>query len=216
MRIKIRRVVWRALPSGRPSCFYCGDMARPTDSDIPEPFTNALTSLRTAARTVDLELTEIPGPTRAAAYSVALSGSLADPDDPETEIADGNFVVLYNDADDGGPGSFKVIVMIRAELDAEMSIDPLLPDVAWTWLEEALARFTGSVDDLGGAVTRTITTNHGRTAEHGDSVELELRASWASQSSEVGDHLQAWGQALRTCAGQPVHHDGVTTLHSRM
>lgn len=215
MRIKIRHAVWRALPSGSPRCFYCGDMTRPTDSDVPEPFTNALTSLRMGARDVTLDLTEIPGPTRAAAYSVALSGSLADPDDPEAEIADGNFVVLY-DGDDGGPGAFKVIVMIRAELDAEMSIDPLLPDVAWTWLEEALARFTDSSDDLGGAVTRTITTNHGRTEAHADSVELELRASWAARTPELGDHLQAWAQALRACAGQPIAHHGVTTLHTKM
>ncbi len=189
-------------------------MTRSMSNDIPEPFAQALLSLRTASRDVPLTMTEIPGPTRAAAFAVALSGSLAEPGDPEHEIADGNFVVLYDPTDDGA-GTFKVVVMVRAELDAEMSIDPLLPDVAWSWLEEALARCTDNADGVGGAVTRTITTNHGRTHAQEGSVELELRASWAALSPELGEHLHAWSQTLHSCAGLPVLHSGVTALRRR-
>lgn len=203
----------RALPCSRTQYFYCGDMTRSLGNDVPEPFAQGLMSLRTAARQIPLTLKEIPGPSRAAAFAVALSGSLPDPVDPDNEIADGNFVVLYDLDDDGGPGRFKVIVMVRAELDAEMSIDPMLPDVAWTWLEESLDRCTQYASELGGAVTRTITTNHGRSRAHEGSVELELRASWTASTSDLGEHLHAWAQTLHNCAGQPLLLDGITTLH---
>ena len=188
-------------------------MVSPAVTEVPAPFAQALVAMRTAARALRLDVSEVPAP-RAAAFAVALEGSLPDPADADHELADGTFVVLY-DPDGAGAGTFRVIVLVRAELDAEMSDDPMLSEVAWTWLEESLSRYTHGVDALGGSVTRTVTTSHGAVAARPDHVELELRASWHPRTAELGAHLEAWAQVMRDCAGVPDLPDGVAVLPAR-
>src|SRR5690606_38066088 len=118
-------------------------------TEVPAPFARALGSLRDAARSLRVEVTEVPAP-RAARFSVALEGTLPDPDDDAHELGDGTFVVLFDPPTvEGAEGAFRVVVLVRAELDAEMSVDPMLSEVAWTWLTESLARFGGPFDALG-------------------------------------------------------------------
>jgi len=183
-------------------------------TQVPAQFAQALTSLRAAALDVGVEVREVPAPSRAAAYAVALSGSLARAGSPDDEVADGTFVVLYDPpvtpVDDG---TFRVIVLVRAELDEEMSGDPMLPEVAWDWMLESLERCPVPPVDPGGSVTRTITTSHGAVAGRPEEVELELRASWSSAEPDVGPFLTAWAGVLRAFAGVPPH--GVTALDDR-
>ncbi|PFG35538.1 Protein of unknown function (DUF3000) [Flavimobilis soli] len=184
-------------------------------TDVPAPFARALGTLRDAARNLRVQVKEVPAP-RAARFSVALEGTLPDPDDDAHELADGTFVVLFDPPTVGdADGSFKVIVLVRAELDAEMSVDPVLSEVAWAWLTESLTRFTGPVDALGGSVTRTITTSHGAVSSRPGTVELELRASWAPQTPDLSGHLEAWAHVMRSCAGLPDVPEGVAVLPGR-
>lgn len=184
-------------------------------ADVPAQFAQALASLRAAARDVGLDVREIPAPTRAAAFAVALAGSLRRPGDDE-EIADGQFVLLFDPSDvAGADGTFRVLVLVRAELDPEMSSDPMLADVAWTWVEEATAPCGRIVEALGGSVTRTVTTSHGAVAQRPDRVELEIRASWTTTSSDAGAQLRAWAHVVRSSAGVPQLPDGVTSLGTR-
>ena len=39
----------------------------------------------------------------------------------------------------------RVVAYVRAELDAELADDPLLPTVGWSWLTDALAATGGAV-----------------------------------------------------------------------
>ena len=64
-------------------------------TEVPAPFARALGTLRDAARTLRIQVQEVPAP-RAARYSVALEGTLADPGDDAHELADGTFVVLFD------------------------------------------------------------------------------------------------------------------------
>lgn len=187
-------------------------MTHTARDEVPASFLGALTSLRAAAGSLALDLKEIKAP-RAAAFSVALTGSLPDLDDPEKEVADGNFVLLFDPEGASEPG-FRVIVLVRAALDAEMSTDPLLPEVAWTWVTETLETSNEPFERLGGSVTRTITTAHGQLADRPDQVELEVRASWSTPSSgdAIGQHLYAWARLLRAFAGHPPVPEGVTAL----
>lgn len=189
-------------------------MVSPAVTEVPAPFAEALGTLRSAARRLRLDVNEVPAP-RAAPFAVALEGSLPDPVDPAHELADGTFVVLFDPRGDDTPGRFRVIVLVRAELDAEMSDDPMLSEVAWTWLTESLARHTDDVDALGGSVTRTVTTSHGAVDARPDHVELELRASWSPRATDLGVHLEAWAQVMRDCAGLPDVPDGVAVLTGR-
>lgn len=183
-------------------------------TQLPAPFAQALGSLRAAALGAGVEVREVPAPSRAAAYAVALSGSLARAGVPDDEVADGTFVVLYDPpltpVDDG---TFRVIVLVRAELDEEMSGDPMLPEVAWDWMLEALEACPVAPVEPGGSVTRTITTSHGAVAGRPEEVELELRTSWSAVDPDVGAFLTAWARVLRLFAGVPPV--GVTSLDDR-
>ena len=55
-------------------------------TEVPAPFARALGTLRDAARTLRIQVQEVPAP-RAARYSVALEGTLADPGDDAHELA---------------------------------------------------------------------------------------------------------------------------------
>lgn len=184
-------------------------------TEVPAPFARALGSLRDAARSLRVAVTEVPAP-RAARFSVALEGTLPDPDDDAHELGDGTFVVLFDPPTvEGAEGAFRVVVLVRAELDAEMSVDPMLSEVAWTWLTESLARFGGPFEALGGSVTRTITTSHGAVSARPGVVELELRASWSPQTADLGGHLEAWAHVMRSCAGLPDVPEDVAVLRGR-
>ena len=189
-------------------------------ADAPDSFARALASLRAAPVRPDLRLTEVPGPARAAPYSVAVTGSLLRPgsagdsaSDGEDELADGRFIVLHDPAgQDDWQGTFRVVTLVRGAVDAEMGSDPLLNEVAWTWITDCLDEQVGEVDVLGGTVTRVVSQVFGAMAEREDQVEIEIRASWTPRTTDLGAHLLAWEQMLDAVAGVPRLPDGVSPL----
>ncbi len=55
--------------------------------------------------------------------------------DGEEDLADGRLVLLHDPAGhDAWHGTFRLVTLVRAELEPEMAADPLLPDVCWSWL----------------------------------------------------------------------------------
>ncbi|SDD05406.1 Protein of unknown function [Sanguibacter gelidistatuariae] len=186
------------------------------DAEIPMVFARALASLRSAATRSGLLLREVPGPTRVAPYAVALTGSLLRPGADDDDLADGRFIVLHDpDGQADWQGTFRVVTLVRAEVDTDMGVDPLLNEVAWTWMTDSLADHVGDVDALGGTVTRVVSQTFGVMAERAGSVELEIRASWTPRTPDLGDHLLAWEQMLAAAAGVPRLPDGVSAIHRR-
>lgn len=187
---------------------------------VPSVFLHALHSLREAPRSPEVRLKEIPAPSRLAPFSVALTGELFSPLHPQVEIADGRFVVLYDpDGRAEWAGAFRVVSLVRAELENEIGSDPLLSEVAWTWLTDCLQDNVSGFDALGGTVTRVLNQSFGsgHAAEHAqDTVELEIRASWTPRTSDLGEHLLAWIQMLSSTAGNPPLPQGVTSLEHRL
>ena len=191
--------------------------------DAPEAFARALASLRAVQVRPDLRLGEVPGPVRAAPYAVALSGSLlrsgtaasgTATGDSDDELADGRFIVLHDPAgQEEWRGTFRVVTLVRGEVDAEMGSDPMLNEVAWTWTTDALSDQVGDVDALSGTVTRVVSQAFGAMAAREDHVEIEIRASWTPRTTDLGAHLLAWEQLLTAVAGTPHLPDGVTPLH---
>jgi hypothetical protein len=187
------------------------------DADVPEAFLRALISLRERRLRPEVVLEEIPAPARIAPYAVALNGDVPPEDDSGADTATGRFVFLHDpDGQEAWQGVFRVVTLVRANLDAEIATDPLLCEAAWTWVQEALADADARYTALGGTVTLVQSQSFGALTERPDEVEIEIRASWTPDGSDAGTHLAAWSTLLCTSAGLPPLPDGVTSLGRRL
>ncbi|MHA7133130.1 DUF3000 domain-containing protein [Oerskovia turbata] len=189
-------------------------MIKSGEPQPPPDFQRALESISRRRARPEVLLREVTAPSRVAPYALALTGEVTSADPSGEGLASGRFIVLHDPAgQESWHGTFRVVTLVRATLDPEQATDPLLAEVAWTWLEEALA----GVDSLavGGTVTRVLSESFGALAGQANGVDLEIRASWTPRSTDLGPHLEAWSTLLCTAAGLPPLPDGVTSLRSR-
>lgn len=179
--------------------------------ESPEAFRRAVASLREAEHNAHVTLREVPSPGRLAPYSFALSAEVLRGDD---DLAAGRFVVLHNpDGNDGWEGSTRIVAFVQADIDDEMGADPLLPQVGWSWLLDALDAHRAQHHATGGTVTRTASSRFGAMDEQGDSCEIELRCSWTPDDDDLAPHLRAFCDVMCSMAGLPTTAPtGVTTL----
>jgi hypothetical protein len=157
---------------------------------------------------------------RIAPFAFAVGGSL--PRNGE-EAASGRLVLLADAAGQGAwEGTVRFVCYARTEIDPEIAADPLLPEVAWAWLGEALAAHDVAVRALGGTVTTTASRRFGVLAADGDSFDLELRCSWSPDWTETAfsgrrawtaagtvAHVEAFADLLAAMVGLPPHVTGV-------
>jgi hypothetical protein len=199
-------------------------------SQLPAEFLDALAGLRKAARRSEIRLEEIPAPSRLAPFAVALGAEIfeASPlplhgpargllarSDPE-ELATGRFILLYDpDGSEVWNGRFRIVTYIRAQLEADMGNDALLGSVAWTWLVEALETHGARHHSTGGTATRILSESYGTLEDRPDTIDIELRASWTPETSDVRRHLEAWSDMVCTFAGLPPLPAGVAHLPHR-
>lgn len=159
---------------------------------------------------------EIPAPTKLAPYAVALRAEVHSDtrnDDESGVLATGRFILLHDPAgQQAWGGTFRVVIYIRAELDADMGNDPLLAEVAWTWLCDSLAQCGVSYSHAGGTATRILSESFGSLQERPASNTVELRASWTPTRARLGEHLEAWADMVCSFAGLPPLPDGVVAL----
>jgi len=195
-------------------------VARTVPDDAPLEFQRALEALRTARLRPEVVLSEAPAPQRIAPYSVALTADVLDRTgrngaDPE-EVSTGRFVLLH---DPSAPapwgGTFRAVTFVRAELEPEMGVDPVLGAVGWSWLLDALADRGASYSHEGGTVTRVVAESFAALAERGSDVSIEIRASWTPHGDDLAAHLLAWTDLLCTVGGLPPLPDGVSALPGR-
>ena len=183
-----------------------------TGQESPE-FARALEALHGARLRPEIRLTEVPAPQRIAPHAVALTADVADPRDTDDDLASGRFVLLHDpSAPEPWGGQWRAVTFARAELEPELATDPLLGEVGWSWLVDALA--TRGVQYLAeaGTVTRVVSQGFAGLADRPASVEMEVRASWTPLGPEVGAHLLAWADLLCTIAGLPPLPEGVVAL----
>lgn len=201
---------------------------RTGDPQVPASFAAALTSLRERRLRGDVHLAEIPGPGRIAPYTVALEGEVVggadgtvapatgDADAGPQEVATGRFVVLHDpEGQETWQGTFRVVTLVRATLEPELAADPLLAEVAWSWVTETLTAAGMEVRATGGTVTRVLSQSFGALDATADTVDLEIRASWTPLDTDLGAHLAVWADLMATAGGLPPLPAGVTALASR-
>ena len=97
---------------------------------------SAVDALRAARLRREIEVDATRPPQRLAPHAYALEAAVVD---GEEDLADGRLVLLHDPAGhDAWQGTFRLVTLVRAELEPEMAADPLLPEVCWSWLTGAL------------------------------------------------------------------------------
>jgi hypothetical protein len=185
----------------------------------PAQFRAAATAMNGAVVRPEIDLGPIRPPQRLAPFSYALGAEVRH---PETEIvpersegdAFGRLILLHDpEGADAWDGTMRLVAYIQADLDSSEAVDPLLPEVAWSWLIEALESRSQHVTALGGTVTATTSVRYGDISGPPRAHQLELRASWTATTDDLGVHVQAFCEVLEHAAGLPPV--GVTDLSSR-
>jgi hypothetical protein len=180
---------------------------------FPAEFAAAVAAMRDAVLRPEVTAEQMPAPQRIAPYAAALAG---DVEVDGEEVGTGRLVLLHDPAgNDAWDGTFRCVGYVRAEVEPEQAGDPLLAEVAWTWLTEALAAHQASFAAASGTVTCVSSTSFGGMADEEPTAQVEIRASWTPEPDQVGRHVEAWGELLCTAAGLPPVPDGVSVMPSR-
>jgi hypothetical protein len=185
----------------------------------PTQFREAVAAMNAAEVRSEIELGPIRPPQRLAPYSYALSAEVRRPEAeivPEVSEGDafGRLILLHDpDGAEAWDGTMRLVAFIQADLDPAEAVDPLLPEVAWSWLVEALESRSEHVTALGGTVTATTSVRYGDISGPPRAHQLEIRASWTATTLALGIHVEAFCEVLEHAAGLPP--TGVTDLSSR-
>ncbi|WP_293768120.1 DUF3000 domain-containing protein [uncultured Corynebacterium sp.] len=183
----------------------------------PAAFTEAVESMHAARLRPELTLGTIRPPQRLAPFSHAVGIEVGDneatdivPVDAEGD-AFGRLILLHDPgAEDAWEGSMRLVAYIQADMDSDVAGDPLLPDVAWEWLTEALSHCRATHTNLGGTVTATASVRFGEIGGPPRAHQLEMRASWTAEGIDLAPHVEAFAQVLANVAGLPP--EGITEL----
>ena len=164
----------------------------------------------------DLVVTEIAAPQSLAPEAVALAGDVRpDADTGESVYGTGRFILLHDpDEPEQWGGPFRIVTFAQAPLETEIGTDPLLADVAWSWLVDALRSRGAVFRAAAGTATKTVSKGFGSLAAEGEGAQIELRASW-SPDGPIGPHAQAWAELVCMLAGLPPGSEGVAVLGAR-
>jgi len=189
----------------------------------PAEFHDAVEAMNAATVRPEIELGPIRPPQRLAPFSYAIGAEVKHPElasdlavVPEQSDGDafGRLILLHDpEGSEAWDGTMRLVAYIQADLDSTEAVDPLLPEVAWSWLVDALETRSEHVTALGGTVTATTSVRYGDISGPPRAHQLELRASWTATTPELGVHVQAFCEVLEHAAGLPPV--GVTDLGSR-
>ena len=164
----------------------------------------------------EVEIEQIPSPQRIAPHSVAVA---ADVVAGGAEVGNGRLVLLHDPAgNEAWQGTHRCVTFARAEVDLEMVTDPLLAQVGWSWLTDALAGHDAPYLAESGTVTAVSSRCFGGMQDEPDRAEVEIRASWTpliTPEARLTSHLRAWQDLLCMTAGLPSLPSGIVMLGSR-
>jgi hypothetical protein len=155
---------------------------------------------------------DVPAPKRLAPYATAMAATVQRDD---TDVAWGRLVLLYDpDGQEGWDGAFRLVAYVRADVEPEIAADPLLGEVGWSWLSEALDAHVPGYAVPSGTVTRVITEGFGAKRNELPLTGFELRASWSPAGPgnagvadsdldilDLSAHISAWCDCLYAAAG---------------
>ena len=190
-------------------------MAEHRPPEAATPFAHVAEQVRAIEFRGDLTVHEIPAPQGLAPQALAIAGDVrSSPDDVDSPYGTGRLVLLH-DPDEPAPwnGPWRIVCFAQAPLEPEIGVDPLLADVAWTWLTDALASRRAGFHSASGTATKTLSKGFGSLAAEGDGAQIELRASWSPEGA-IAPHVEAWAELVCMLAGLPPGSEGIAMLGS--
>lgn len=178
-------------------------------------FADVADALRAMDFRADFTVREIAAPSSLAPDAFAIAGDVR----PRAEGIDSEYgtgrLILLHDAEepDAWGGAWRIVCFAQAPLEAEIGTDPLLADVAWSWLIDALGARGAGFHSASGTATKTLSKGFGTLADEGDGAQIELRASW-SPIGELTSHVEAWAELVCMLAGLPPGSEGIAVFGS--
>jgi len=187
-----------------------------SSAEFSDTWSAALESIKAAKPRAEVSITTTPAPGDLAPYSIAFAADVHPADHGvDTGLGQGRFIALHDESEpEPWQGPFRVVCYAQAPLELEIGSDPLLPEVAWSWLMDALETRGATFHAPSGTATTVLSKGFGALADQGDGAQIELRASWSPDDVELGVHLEAWGDFLCALAGLPPA-EGVASLTAR-
>ncbi len=171
-------------------------------------FEQIIEEIRAITPRAEIVLDEVPAPQKLAPFAIALTADVLE------DAATGRFVLLHDPkGQEGWSGEYRCVTFVRAAIDQSMASDPMLSDVGWSWLIEALKKYDCEFVAPSGTVTRVASVSYGMLEGRDEDSELEVRASWTPVSGlRIGEHVRAWLDLLALSAALEPIPDGVTQL----
>lgn len=187
------------------------DEARPP-ADADASFDAVAAQLRAVAFRDDFRVREIGAPQGLAPHAIAFAGDVRPDAHGDSAYGTGRFILLHDaDEPDAWDGAWRIVCFAQAPLEPEIGTDPLLADVAWSWLVDALHTRAAVVRAASGTATKTLSKGFGALSTEGDGAQIELRASW-SPASDASAHLEAWAELVCMLAGLPPGSEGIAVF----
>src|SRR5699024_164061 len=97
-------------------------------------------------------------------------------------------------------------------MEPEFAADPMLGEVGWSWLTDALAAEEAPYHSLSGTLTRVLSETFGGLELRSGEVALEIRASWRPPPTDLAPPPRTLTQMTCQAAGLPSVPDNVSPM----
>ncbi len=165
----------------------------------------------------ELNVETIPAPQRIAPHAFALEATV---ELAGRELGNGRLILLHDPAGNvAWEGTYRCVCLVKAEVEPELVSDPLLSEVGWSWLNDALLDHHALCTSKSGTVTTVSSRGFGAMSKESDISEIEIRASWTPELPDdhsITSHLAAWQTLLCVASGLPPVPEGVIPLGPRL
>ncbi|MGM7665763.1 DUF3000 domain-containing protein [Microbacterium sp. A93] len=183
--------------------------------DAGAHFERAAAELRDTVFRDDIVVREIAAPQGLAPFAIALAADVRPDDHGDSIYGTGRFVLLHDPEEPNAwGGAWRVITFAQAPLEPEIGTDPLLADVTWSWLVDALASRDAVYHAASGTSTKTLSKGFGGLSDEGDGAQIELRSSWTPEEP-FRPHVEAWAELVGMLAGLPPGSENIAVFGAR-
>lgn len=183
--------------------------------DAGAEFSRVADELRATTFRADIVVREISAPQGLAPFSLALAADVRPDQNGDSIYGTGRFVLLHDpDSPPAWGGPWRIVIFAQAPLEAEIGTDPLLADVTWSWLVDALDSRDAVYHSASGTSTKTISKGFGSLAAEGDGAQIELRSSW-TPDAPFRPHVEAWAELVGMLAGLPPGSENIAVFGAR-
>lgn len=179
-------------------------------------FDDVVQEVRAVRFRPDLTVTELDPPRGLAPHAFALAAEVR-PEHPDSAsgYGSGRLVLLQDPTEPASwAGQWRLVSFAQAPIEPDLARDPLLADVAWSWLVDALRGHGAPHHALAGTATTTISQGFGELGGSQDTAMIELRASWTPDGAWVAQ-IESWAEATCMLAGLPPGTEEVARLRPR-